>query len=45
MRFADASAPSAFDDADDPYLPKEIPRYVVVKEQFSDGCGYGWIDG
>eukprot|EP00666_Eupelagonemidae_sp_cell4sb_P013158 gene13158-19578_t len=42
MRFADASAPSAFDDADDPYLPKEIPRY---KEQFSDGCGYGWIDG
>lgn len=32
----------AFDDPDDPYLPKKI--LWRQKEQFSDGVGYGWID-
>ena len=32
----------AFDDPDDPYLPKEV--LWRQKEQFSDGVGYGWID-
>merc|ERR1719230_330109 len=34
---------AAFDDADAPYLPKEI--LWRQKEQFSDGVGYSWIDG
>merc|ERR1712157_6505 len=33
----------AFDTPDDPYLPSEI--LWRQKEQFSDGVGYGWIDG
>ncbi len=33
----------AFDDPNDPYLPKEI--LWRQKEQFSDGVGYSWIDG
>jgi len=32
----------AFDDPEDPYLPKEV--LWRQKEQFSDGVGYGWID-
>ncbi|TMW58366.1 hypothetical protein Poli38472_009925 [Pythium oligandrum] len=32
----------AFDDAENPYLPKNI--LWRQKEQFSDGVGYGWID-
>lgn len=32
----------AFDDQDDPYLPKHI--LYRQKEQFSDGVGYNWID-
>ncbi|KAI9228067.1 MAG: asparagine synthase [Piptocephalis tieghemiana] len=32
----------AFDNPEDPYLPKEI--LWRQKEQFSDGVGYGWID-
>lgn len=32
----------AFDDPDDPYLPKDV--LWRQKEQFSDGVGYGWID-
>jgi len=32
----------AFDDPDDPYLPKEV--LWRQKEQFSDGVGYSWID-
>ena len=34
---------SAFDDAENPYLPESI--LWRQKEQFSDGVGYGWIDG
>ncbi|XP_027932517.1 asparagine synthetase [glutamine-hydrolyzing] 2 [Vigna unguiculata] len=33
----------AFDDEEHPYLPKHI--LYRQKEQFSDGVGYGWIDG
>ncbi|CAJ2640311.1 unnamed protein product [Trifolium pratense] len=33
----------AFDDEKNPYLPKHI--LYRQKEQFSDGVGYGWIDG
>jgi len=33
----------AFDDAENPYLPKHI--LYRQKEQFSDGVGYSWIDG
>jgi len=33
----------AFDDEQNPYLPKEI--LWRQKEQFSDGVGYSWIDG
>jgi len=33
----------AFDTPDDPYLPTEI--LYRQKEQFSDGVGYGWVDG
>ncbi|XP_068485054.1 asparagine synthetase [glutamine-hydrolyzing] 1 isoform X2 [Phaseolus vulgaris] len=33
----------AFDDEDQPYLPKHI--LYRQKEQFSDGVGYSWIDG
>jgi len=33
----------AFDDEKDPYLPKSV--LWRQKEQFSDGVGYGWIDG
>jgi len=33
----------AFDTSDDPYLPQ--PVLWRQKEQFSDGVGYGWIDG
>lgn len=33
----------AFDDEDNPYLPKHI--LYRQKEQFSDGVGYSWIDG
>lgn len=33
----------AFDDPENPYLPDEI--LWRQKEQFSDGVGYGWIDG
>jgi asparagine synthase (glutamine-hydrolysing) len=33
----------AFDTADDPYLPQSV--LWRQKEQFSDGVGYGWIDG
>jgi asparagine synthase (glutamine-hydrolysing) len=32
----------AFDDPDDPYLPRNI--LWRQKEQFSDGVGYAWID-
>jgi len=32
----------AFDDPDDPYLPKDV--LWRQKEQFSDGVGYSWID-
>jgi asparagine synthase (glutamine-hydrolysing) len=34
---------AAFEDKQDPYLPEEI--LWRQKEQFSDGVGYGWIDG
>ncbi|EPS71106.1 asparagine synthetase, partial [Genlisea aurea] len=34
---------NAFDDEQDPYLPKHI--LYRQKEQFSDGVGYSWIDG
>ena len=33
----------AFDDEEEPYLPREI--LWRQKEQFSDGVGYSWIDG
>jgi asparagine synthase (glutamine-hydrolysing) len=33
----------AFDDEENPYLPKSI--LWRQKEQFSDGVGYNWIDG
>lgn len=33
----------AFDDEEDPYLPKQV--LYRQKEQFSDGVGYSWIDG
>lgn len=33
----------AFDDEARPYLPKDV--VWRQKEQFSDGVGYGWIDG
>jgi len=33
---------SAFDDPENPYLPKEV--LWRQKEQFSDGVGYSWID-
>jgi len=33
----------AFDDEEEPYLPKHI--LYRQKEQFSDGVGYSWIDG
>jgi asparagine synthase (glutamine-hydrolysing) len=33
----------AFDTPDDPYLPESV--LWRQKEQFSDGVGYGWIDG
>jgi asparagine synthase (glutamine-hydrolysing) len=32
----------AFDDKEHPYLPEDI--LWRQKEQFSDGCGYSWID-
>uniref|UniRef100_A0A8N4EUW2 Asparagine synthetase [glutamine-hydrolyzing] 2 isoform X2 n=1 Tax=Elaeis guineensis var. tenera TaxID=51953 RepID=A0A8N4EUW2_ELAGV len=34
---------NAFDDNQNPYLPKHI--LYRQKEQFSDGVGYSWIDG
>lgn len=34
---------AAFDDAETPWLPSEV--LWRQKEQFSDGVGYGWIDG
>ncbi|MBN2601344.1 MAG: asparagine synthase B [Candidatus Marinimicrobia bacterium] len=34
---------SAFDSKEKPYLPKSV--LWRQKEQFSDGVGYGWIDG
>lgn len=34
---------NAFDDGQNPYLPKHI--LYRQKEQFSDGVGYSWIDG
>ncbi|KAH7520598.1 hypothetical protein FEM48_Zijuj08G0162000 [Ziziphus jujuba var. spinosa] len=34
---------NAFDDDQEPYLPKHI--LYRQKEQFSDGVGYSWIDG
>ncbi|KAG6474768.1 hypothetical protein ZIOFF_068707 [Zingiber officinale] len=34
---------NAFDDEQNPYLPKHI--LYRQKEQFSDGVGYSWIDG
>ncbi|KAK4411670.1 Asparagine synthetase [glutamine-hydrolyzing] 3 [Sesamum angolense] len=34
---------NAFDDKQNPYLPKHI--LYRQKEQFSDGVGYSWIDG
>ncbi|XP_023003196.1 asparagine synthetase [glutamine-hydrolyzing] 2-like isoform X1 [Cucurbita maxima] len=34
---------NAFDDENEPYLPKHI--LYRQKEQFSDGVGYSWIDG
>lgn len=34
---------SAFDTPDEPYLPSDV--LWRQKEQFSDGVGYGWIDG
>jgi asparagine synthase (glutamine-hydrolysing) len=34
---------SAFDDNQNPFLPKSV--LWRQKEQFSDGVGYGWIDG
>lgn len=33
----------AFDDEENPFLPKRI--LYRQKEQFSDGVGYSWIDG
>ncbi|KAA0067313.1 asparagine synthetase [Cucumis melo var. makuwa] len=33
----------AFDDEQQPYLPKHV--LYRQKEQFSDGVGYSWIDG
>lgn len=33
----------AFDTPDEPYLPHDV--LWRQKEQFSDGVGYGWIDG
>ncbi|GBG69620.1 hypothetical protein CBR_g4450 [Chara braunii] len=33
----------AFDDVEQPYLPRSI--LYRQKEQFSDGVGYSWIDG
>ena len=33
----------AFDTPENPYLPKDV--LWRQKEQFSDGVGYGWIDG
>uniref|UniRef100_K4A6W5 asparagine synthase (glutamine-hydrolyzing) n=2 Tax=Setaria italica TaxID=4555 RepID=K4A6W5_SETIT len=33
----------AFEDEENPYLPKHI--LYRQKEQFSDGVGYSWIDG
>jgi len=33
----------AFDDQENPYLPKDV--LWRQKEQFSDGVGYSWIDG
>lgn len=33
---------NAFDDLEQPYLPKEV--LWRQKEQFSDGVGYSWID-
>ncbi|TYK00726.1 asparagine synthetase [Cucumis melo var. makuwa] len=33
----------AFDDEQQPYLPKNV--LYRQKEQFSDGVGYSWIDG
>ena len=32
----------AFDTPERPYLPDDV--LWRQKEQFSDGCGYGWID-
>eukprot|EP00913_Durusdinium_trenchii_P005948 g5560.t1 len=32
----------AFDDARDPWLPRDV--LWRQKEQFSDGVGYGWVD-
>jgi asparagine synthase (glutamine-hydrolysing) len=34
---------ASFDTPDDPYLPDSV--LWRQKEQFSDGVGYGWIDG
>jgi len=34
---------AAFDDEEQPWLPKEV--LWRQKEQFSDGVGYDWIDG
>ena len=34
---------AAFDDKEDPVLPHDV--LWRQKEQYSDGVGYGWIDG
>lgn len=37
----------AFDTTDEPETPAYLPDKILwrQKEQFSDGVGYGWIDG
>jgi len=37
----------AFDTSDDPSAQPYLPESILwrQKEQFSDGVGYGWIDG
>ena len=37
----------AFDTSDDPAAEPYLPEHILwrQKEQFSDGVGYGWIDG
>ncbi|KAF2722466.1 glutamine-hydrolyzing asparagine synthase [Polychaeton citri CBS 116435] len=37
----------AFDTTDEPGMKPYLPKHILwrQKEQFSDGVGYGWIDG